>query len=207
MTVRRNGSIQPSTTPQVEEPTVEKLTAEEFQNFYEALDFKWNPQNVCYNWRNKLIYIASFLDSHTQLSSYLVSIGVWKWAYILYPCVLELYPFSFFFFYCREKSSIGTGTCRWETTWERFVSDIGLIVVFHGLFMCFVIIICIVATFVDSRYFKIPISKPFLTQSAAQCCSVCQTVYRCCMIYLIIAAIVVIANTLFLIIYTALSGM
>ena len=49
MTVRRNGSIQPSTTPQVEEPTVEKLTAEEFQNFYEALDFKWNPQNVCYN--------------------------------------------------------------------------------------------------------------------------------------------------------------
>ena len=78
MTVRRNGSTQPSTTPQVEEPTGEKLTAEEFQNFYEALDFKWNPQNVCYNWRNKLIYIASFLDSYTQLSSYYVSIGVWK---------------------------------------------------------------------------------------------------------------------------------
>ena len=56
MSVRRNGSTQPSTIennshfiPQVEEPAVEKLTAEEFQNFYEALDFKWNPQNVCYN--------------------------------------------------------------------------------------------------------------------------------------------------------------
>ena len=57
MNARRNGSTQPSNPendshfiPQTaEEPTVEKLTAEEFQNFYEALDFKWNPQNVCYN--------------------------------------------------------------------------------------------------------------------------------------------------------------
>ena len=55
MSVRRNGSTQPSTIEdnshfiQVEEPTVENLTAEEFQNFYEALDFKWNLQNVCYN--------------------------------------------------------------------------------------------------------------------------------------------------------------
>ena len=43
-------------TSNVEKLTREKLTDEEFQNLYEALDFKWIPQDVCYNYNQ--VYLS-----------------------------------------------------------------------------------------------------------------------------------------------------
>ena len=43
-------------TSNIEKLTREKLTDEEFQNLYEALDFKWIPPDVCYSYNQ--VYIA-----------------------------------------------------------------------------------------------------------------------------------------------------
>ena len=60
-----------------------------------------------------LIYIASFPDSHTPLSSYLVGIRVRKWAYIV-PMGTVIARFScLFVFLLKKKESEGLQHWYW----------------------------------------------------------------------------------------------